>query len=211
MFNSYNCAIIPLVNYSLTNSKNKNKMSTETKTKPAKADKVVKQVNLMEMVRALMTIKGATPATFIADTVVKMNKTNNPYHEKVTKRQKSNVFINFDYTKSVNRALAKEGKDADFVASARLWGEKIPNTPLVLHKGKYYLEARFLGNEPEVEYFFENGPIVKETFAHHMPTKNTEKIKEHQGLEEEVVIRTFDCTNIRQITFGGVTYMRNDL
>jgi hypothetical protein len=178
-------------------------------TKQAKTE-TVKIVNYMDMVRVLMGVKGATPATFIAVTPVKMNKTNNPYFDKVYKTQTSNVFINFDYAASVNRALVKEGKDADFVAQPRKWGEKLPGTPIVFHKNEYYLEARFLNNEPKVDYTFEGNPIDKAVFESYMPNRSSDSIKEHQGLENEVVIRDFKIRNIYQIKVNGVTYRRND-
>lgn len=41
-----------------------------------------------ELVKILMNVKHATPATFVAITNVKMNKTNNPYYDRVTKKTK---------------------------------------------------------------------------------------------------------------------------
>ena len=119
------------------------------KEKDSKLDKItIKKVTLEQLVKQLMQLVAPTPATFLAVTEVKMNKKDkdkneNPYHGKVFKEQVSNVFINFNYQNSVNRARLKEGKDADFVPQYRAWGQKVPGTPLVLHENKYYLEARF--------------------------------------------------------------------
>lgn len=173
-------------------------------------------VNYMGLVKALMEVKGATPATFIAVTPVKMNKKNkekepNPYHNLVFKRQKANVFINFDYTKSVNRARDKEGNDEEFVAKKRAWGEKVDGTPIITHNGKYYLETRFLGYEPQIEYLKENVAIDKSLFESFLPPERSTASKEHQGLEEEIIIRDIDIKNIHQITFGGDTYVRTDM
>ena len=169
-------------------------------------------VDYMGLVRVLMQVTHAVPATFLAITEVKMNKTGNPYHERITKKQKSNVFINFDYAKSVNRALTKEGKEADFEAKPRKWGERLTGTPLVFHKDEYYLEARFLNNEPKVEYFLDNTESVdKEVFESFLPPKNNSSIKEHQGLEEEIIIRDFKVRNIREITLDGNHYVRTDI
>ena len=189
-------------------------MSTTTEKKPIQLETDnVTEVNLMGMVHALMAVKNAVPATFIATTEVKMNKTNNPYFGRVTKKQKSNVFINFDYTASVNRKLVKEGKVADFVALPRKWGIKLPGTSLILHegKGKYYLECRFLGNEPQVEYYLDNVLTDKSVFELFIPAKNEDSIAEHQGLEEKITIRDVTVDNIMQLRVNGTTYVRNDI
>lgn len=158
------------------------------------------KVNLDGLVKALMTIKGATPATFEAITEVKMNKTNNPYFSRVKKKQKSNVFINFNYANAVNKQLTKEGKEADFVPQARKWGVHVPGTPLILHKDAYYLEARFLNNEPKTEYMLDDEITDKTVFETYLPTKKEVK---SQGTDQEIIIRDFKVENMRSVTFGG--------
>lgn len=175
--------------------------------------KETKEITLKQLVKVLMAVTGATPATFEAMTEVKMNKTNNPYYGKIFKKQRSNVFINFNYANSVNKALTKEGKEADFVPQARPWGEKIPGAPIVLHKGEFYLEARFLQNEPKVEYFKDGKSIDKAEFETFLPKEKVVEGAENnsQGLEAPVVIRTFKITNIHEITVGGIRYVRTDI
>lgn len=169
------------------------------------------EVDYMGLVRALMQVKSACPATFLAVTEVKMNKTNNPFYDRVQKKQKSNVFINFDYAAAVNRKLLKEGKEAEFVAKPRKWGEKLPGTPLVFYKEEYYLEARFLNNEPKVEYLVDGQITEKAVLETYLPVKNTASIKEHQGLDEEIIIRDFKVKNIHEITLNGTHYVRTDI
>lgn len=161
----------------------------------------------MELVRALMQLTSATPATFVALTEVKLNKSN-PYYGRLQKKQRSNVFINFDYENSVNKALIKEGKTPDFKAKPRQWGNRIPNTPLILHKNVYYLEARFLKNEPTVEYFLDGDPIEKEMIENHLPAERNEA---KHGLEEAIIIRDFKIDSIHEITVNGTHYKRNDI
>lgn len=180
-------------------------------------------VDYMSLVRVLMQVKSATPATIIALTDVKMNKTAptladkknlNPFFERVQKKQKSNVFINFDYAASVNRKLLKEGKDADFVAKPRKWGEKLPGTPLVFHDNQYYLECRFLSNEPKIEYHVDGIVTEKSVFESFMIVKSAasaEKQKEHQGVDEVIILRDFLVRNVHEITVNGSHYVRNDI
>ncbi len=162
------------------------------------------EVTTDELVKALMAIKGPTPATFLADTVLDMRKTDNPYHNQIMKRQKSNVFINFSYENAVNKALTKEGKEADFEAKPRKWGVRVPGTPLVLHEGAYYLTARFLDNEPKVEYLKEGKLIDKALFESFIPEK---KSSGSQGLDKAIIVRDFTISNILEIQFGGTKYI----
>lgn len=157
-----------------------------------------------QLVKALMAINGPTPATFLAETNVDMRKTDNPYHGEVTKLQKSNVFINYNYENSVNKALTKEGKEAKFEAQPRKWGERVPGTPLVLHKGAYYLSARFLNNEPKVEYLHKGEAIDVAQIEQFIPEK---KSSGSQGLENEITVRDFKIESIKEIQFGGKKYV----
>jgi hypothetical protein len=171
----------------------------------------VQQVSLQDLRIMLSGIKGAKPATITAVTEVKMNKgrgeNKNPYHGRVTKRQVSNVFINFSYKNAVNKRLTKEGKEADFVPQERAWGVKVTDTPLVLHKEQYYLEAGFITkNTPNVEYLLDNEPTDKAVFENFMQAKSSSS---RQGLSEdnEVVLRTFKLDTIESIKVNGVTYI----
>lgn len=174
--------------------------------------KEVENVDLMGMVRVLMGVKSAVPATVLAVTEEKMNKTSNPYYGRVTKRQVSNIFINFDYAKAVNKRLVKEGKEADFVPSARKWGEKLPGTCLVFHKGEYYLEVGYLtNNAPKVEYLLDGVVSDKSVFETYLKSSNSSSA--HQGVsdENEVIIRSFKASSILELSVNGKKYVRTDV
>lgn len=167
--------------------------------------KEIVNVTEAELVEILRNVKGPTPATVVAESVVKMNKKGNPYHNLVTKKQESNVFINFNYANSVNKRLVKEGKEADFVPSERVWGSRITGTPLVEHKGAYYVEAGFLTkNAPKVSYTYDNKEVEKELFEDFLPKSSSSS---RQGLEEEVVMRTFKVESVLEMRFGGKVYI----
>ncbi len=163
-----------------------------------------------ELEKKLMAITGATPATIVAETEPKMNKTGNPYFGQVTKLTTANVFINFNYENSVNRARAKEGNEEKFEAHARKWGERVPGTPLVMHKGSFYLEVRFLSEDKTKSAYFHNGQIIgKSILEAWMPSKNNVAVAETQGLSEDAVIimRDYKLDTIREIRFGGEIYI----
>jgi hypothetical protein len=173
-----------------------------------------KQISLLELEIVLARVPHATPATITAVTELNMNKfgmvqdvkTPNPYLDRATKRIVSNVFIGFIYANSVNNALKKEGKEADFVPSERKWGVRIPGTCLVAHKDKKYLECRFL-NAVKPEYFLDGQPTTKETFSAFMPEKSSNA--EHQGLSEEneVILRDYKLASIAEIKVMGEHYI----
>lgn len=166
---------------------------------------ITKRITRNQLQKLLLSVSGAKPVTIVTQTEAKMNKTNNPYFGKVLKQTKANVFINTNYEASVNRALEKEGKDTTFVAKARVWGEKIPGTPLVMNNGKMYLSAQFLPqNKAESIYIFEDRQIPKEDIINWLPAVKENK---NQGLDQEVIIRTYQLDNIISITMDKTDYI----
>lgn len=175
------------------------------------------EVTKTELVNMLMSIKGPTPATIVAETELKMNKgrgeNKNPYIGRATKRQVSNVFINFSYENAVNKRLVKEGKEATFESKERAWGERVKNpdtgknTPIITHKGSFYLEAGFITkNAPKVEHFLDGESVDTALFENWMPKKSSSS---RQGLTEknEVVLRTFKLDGVQQVKVNGTTYV----
>lgn len=70
----------------------------------------------------------------------------NPMQGRVRKIAKGQVAMVFSnkwssaYENMVNRRLAQAGKPADFKAGELPWGERIPNTSAIRHKGELYLQ-----------------------------------------------------------------------
>lgn len=107
------------------------------------------------------------------------------------------------YEDMVKFNLIKEGKDPEsFELSPRPWGTRIPNSPLVEHKGEYYLEVIFIkaGN---TMYTYNGNPITKEEIeGFPLPKPNTGQ----GGLQDQVQIRTFKINSITQLTMNKITY-----
>lgn len=54
------------------------------------------------------------------------------------------------YENMVRRGLMEAGKDPDsFVLGKLPWGERVPESPLITHKGKYYLQTIVLAHGSE--------------------------------------------------------------
>lgn len=173
----------------------------------SKVQKEIVKVNTNDLMRVLAQIKGAKPATIVTSTKVDMNKTDNPYYGRITKKSEANIFLNYNYQKAVNARLVKEGKEPNFVASAPTWGQSIPGTPLVLHNGVLYLTVGYLtNNTPKSEYFCDGEPIDKRDIQNYLKPKSSSASK--QGLEsvDEVVVRKFKLESINEIRMSGKIY-----
>lgn len=151
-------------------------------------------------------VNGATFITLDTQTVVplrggKKNVFQGRVH-KVTVGSSVMVFQNKKtngYENMVRRRLVQEGKDPDsFVLSPRVWGERVPNTPFVVHKDKLYLEVIFLkcgritflldGNECDINTI--DGYVAEKQEA------------EQGGLDNKVIIRTFSVDSINAVTIN---------
>lgn len=151
----------------------------------------------------LLAVKGARMATITMETEPAMRKTNNPYYGNVTKRTTMNITMNFSYENSVNNQRTKEGSDNTFQASPRKWGERIPGTCFVTHKGFTYMEVKANGAPQSTEYFLtDNGqPIAKADLELYLQEKSSNAA--HQGVEKEIILRDIKITNIREIKING--------
>jgi len=110
------------------------------------------------------------------------------------------------YQNMINRRLAKEGKQSMFKVGERKWGTRLPNLPIVEHKGEVYLEVIFL-KPGKTHYTLNNKPIVKSKII----GLNVPKPSGQDGLEDQVIIRTFKVASINKLTVGGFDYTQKDL
>lgn len=163
-------------------------------------------------VRNIITnhIKGATFIGMDTETPVtlKGGKTN-PLQGRVTKQvNNSNVMLFQNktvngYDNMVRRRLEKEGKDADaFQLGPRAWGIREDGMPFIHHNGKMYLEVIFL-NAGDVKYFVDGNETPKEAIQ----GLDTDKAEGEQGgLDNKVIIRTYNVDNIKAMRVDGKEY-----
>lgn len=138
----------------------------------------------------------------------------NPMQGRVTKTIQGASVMVFQnkrtnaYENMVKRRLEAEGKEAsNFELGPRVWGTRIPNTPVIEHEKegviKHYLEVIFL-HPGAVQYFLDNVKIDK---ADIIGVREENTSPEGQGgLENAVQIRTFTWDNITQVRIDGVVY-----
>lgn len=154
--------------------------------------------------------KGAKFAQLYTLTEVPLPKSNQ-YHGRVTKQSCINVQLNFNYSNAVNNQLEKEGKSRDFSAGKLPWGTRISGTPLLMHTKKgsteptAYLVARVLRFLAPT-YFLDGLQVldlpILEAIKEDLGSYSN---AEHQGVEKEIVIRTYKLSSIKAITLDGET------
>lgn len=111
------------------------------------------------------------------------------------------------YDAMVKRRLESVGMNPeDFVLSPRTWGERLPNEPVVTHKGQFYLEVIFR-KAGRVQYYLDCLPVAKSAIQG-LPDKDE---AEQGGLPEEnkVVIRTFKFDSIWRVAIDGKVFEDN--
>lgn len=161
-------------------------------------------------------IKGGTFVGMDTETVEKLKGgKKNPFQGRVTKRVTGSTVMVFGNTESnayenmVKRRLAKEGKDPeDFKLSPRAWGQRIPGTAFVEHKGEHYIEVIFL-HAGDVEYFLDGKPldvVATGADAAWLELPDTKVNPNGQGgLSEDsrVIIRTYKLDSVIAVRAKG--------
>lgn len=166
-----------------------------------------------DLVSVLMDRKGAFFGTIVAETDPRMKKTGNPYVGAV-KISRVNGLFNWIYENAVNRQRCREEQPVDasgevehFTALPRKWGVRVKRedgtvTPLVEHKGAFYLEMkveRSLG----YEYRKDGTTLDPKAVEAFLPER---KEGARQEVDNPVILRDYAIESIRQITLDGIVY-----
>lgn len=151
----------------------------------------------------------------------------NEMQGRVTKRTLGSqvmVFTNKEqngYENMVQRRLIEEGKDpTTFAVGPRPWGTRVEGLPIVEHTKdgvlKEYLEVIFLKGGTS-EYFLDGNPIAKEDITGlDEPTpkvvtaEEAEAGKDQAGLDNKVIVRTFDAASLLAVRIDGFEYRFRD-
>lgn len=165
------------------------------------------KVNLMGLIMELESLKmlldkiqGCTFATL--DTTTKPT----PGVRKVTTGTRVILFTNrrtSGYEEMVKRRLIEAGKNpSDFVLGDLPWGERIPNSPLIVSRGNYYLQTIIL--EPGQSTYYTGDREIDPTGL--LPSRRT-----NQGLskEDEVHVATYRIDHIDSLALMGEVLIAN--
>jgi len=140
------------------------------------------------------------------------NPTPNPFFESgvYNLSRKYKIVTGFDYEKSINRRLEKEGKESNFVSGEgrEVWFDVI-SKGLVTDKktrSKFYLRYQFLKDSTigKPEYLYNGNPIEKQMFESFL-TKKSEGYQ-NQGLDDTLNFQVCDLNNILFLSMGGEVY-----
>jgi hypothetical protein len=160
-------------------------------------EKIRMNVTSDELLSILMTQEKGTFAFLCMETKPKMNKTNNPYFDRVTKITKGNILLGCDYKTRVGN----ETENPDFQPEENKVGEKV--TKCIRHNEKYnrfYLDYEWFEEvKPKSEYRYNGDPIEKQLFESFMGTYTPNKY----GVNHQSVT----VTNIKEIHINKTEYV----
>jgi hypothetical protein len=139
--------------------------------------------------------------------MVRMNKTNNPYYNKVVKRSKCNYSLGVNYENRVINNYTKEGIESTFETEKPSGKTHISKCLLVSDKDNsvhYVMLERFDEIKPTNEFIFEGNEIDKQLFQDYM-VKYTESQKQEQ--DRKVMVITPKIENIKEMSINGTKYI----
>jgi hypothetical protein len=161
------------------------------------AEIVEVQVTTNQLLEVLKTIERGTFSNIVFVTVPKMNKTNNPYFNLVSKITKGNILVGGDYQKRV----IKETGNTDFVSQPSKVGEH--TSRCVLHNEKLnrdYLEYEWFQEvKPKTEFLFDGNSIEKTLFESYLVKSSPNP--------NGVQLQTVTVSNIKQFTVNKTRYI----
>ena len=161
-------------------------------------------VTIDQLAAVIEAMPGAQPATARTRTVLDLLKTGNPFGE-VVKYSRVNLFIGANYQNSVQRQQVREGNAGDFEAQLPKWGTRI-GKKLLIHKGKLYCPTK-IGKSLEAPRYEEVSTgvgLIEEQVKPFFQKKSSNA--EAQGVEKEVIWRTYKLESFQSLTIGGETY-----
>lgn len=166
------------------------------------------KINKVELLQLLMNVEKSTFVNLVTETKVRMNKTNNPYFDKVVKRNKCTYLIGNDYEKRVNNNMEKEGLERTFEVGELKGKKHVSKCVCVDTKTEsvhYLMVERFDEVKPQkTEYTFEGNSIDKQLFESYM-VKVSESKKQEQ--DRKVMVNTFLVDSIKEISLEGTHYI----
>jgi hypothetical protein len=164
-----------------------------------------------KIVSTLIQLQGCAIGSLDAVTSVTLTGgKKNPMQGRVTKKAEGgNVMFfcnsnNNAYNDMVKRRLAAEGRNPEgFVLGKRVWGERLPDTPFIEHKGELYLDTIFLKAPKKVTYYLD-GQEIDKSAVQGLPVSSE---GEQGGLENKVIIRTYKLSSVTQIKMGELSVL----
>jgi len=168
-------------------------------------------VTRKEMIEIIKTVRGSTFFKFVAETVVDMRKTGNPFVG-ATKVSTVAAQLGCDYETKVNNQLGREDKAMEFVVSPSPWQLHTDNKHFLTDKktqSKLYLVVFPLKKSDEriaaepTKYFFNGKEIERALLEEFFPKPSVPK---NQGVENPVIYRSYGFDSFKSMTLMGTEY-----
>lgn len=163
-------------------------------------------ITKLELIELLNGVNSSTFVHLVTETKVRMNKTGNPYFDRVIKKSSCNYLMGNDYQDRVIVNEIKEGLEGNFEVEEMKGKRHVSKVVCIDTKTEsvhYLMVERFDEIKPKVEYTFEGNQIEKQLFESYM-VKVSESKKQVQ--ERKVKVLTFKLDNIKEISFGKEKY-----
>lgn len=158
-----------------------------------------KTITKEQLKEILVNLKGNTFATITTKTEP-AQKSDSPFKNSLKKLSRVNVCIGFHYTNSVQNQEKREGMEGTFQAKPRKWGQRIEGTPLVEHKGKFYLETKVERSMGQI-YLVDDKIKTKDKVNPFLKELTKPATQDH--LKKFVILRDFSLDNIKRIRYNG--------
>ena len=169
-------------------------------------------INEQELLTILMNVTKPTFTHIVSKTIPTMtvksriDKSPNPYLNKVTKVTKGNYFIGGSYEDMVNTRCVKEGLEPTFESVECSVGHHISkcvqyNDRTELNYLQYFI---FPTSNIKSEMFFEGNQIEKQLLESYLTTKSESS---RQPQENKHIVQSFKLSSIEEITLGGTHYI----
>lgn len=180
----------------------------------------MKKISHIQLVKDLLKKKGAYPVTIVSVTQehnlrASNDEGKNPYwaaHKagRLLKRSEVNGMLNWSYGNSVNNQRVREGQPLledgihieHFEPLPRSWGERVPKTPFVRHKGQVYIEMK-VQKSLNWRYELDGEPIDKELILPYVAKK---KESARQRVDNPIILRDYKLENILEIRYNNEIY-----
>ncbi len=90
------------------------------------------------------------------------------------------------------------------MAAKRKWGERVDGTPLITHKGAYYLDVLPTSKPGTAVYIGEDGrPLEKALLEPYMAAERDDEPSDTQGVSVPIRPRDLKITGIQYIRLAG--------
>ena len=166
---------------------------------------------MMDLMQSVKASKGCQFVSVSYENEQKMNKRNNPYYGRVTKRVVAQMQFGYSYENACNNRCAD---GVTFVADSLSWGAWVEGleNKVIVHKEEYYLRLYDVhGKTPKVTYYVDGVVATEEQIAEFSQfiskSKPSAKQSAH-GIEEErqVKPKAIKFRNIVEFTINGQTF-----